>query len=66
MFECFSSCQQKCFGDSAKRDLDFTPFGSRASLIKRANFACPEATDNTLSPIVNGVLTAIAKDAKSQ
>jgi hypothetical protein len=66
IFECVPSCQQECFGDSTKRDLNFVSFGSRASLIKRAGFACPEATNNTLSPIVSGVLAAVAKDAKSQ
>lgn len=66
MFECFSSCQQKCFGDFAKRDLNFVSLGSRASSIENANFTCPETTDNNVSSIFSGVLTAVVKDAKTQ
>ena len=64
MIKCVSWSQQECFGDPTKRDLNFVSLGSRASLVKRADFACLETTDNTLSPIVNGVLTGIAKDAE--
>jgi len=65
-FECFSSCQQKCFGDFAKQDLNSVSLGSRASSIENANFTCPETIDNQVSPIFTGVLTAVAKDAKIQ
>jgi len=66
MFECVSSYQQKCFGESVKRDLNFVSLGSRANSTEKANFTCPETIDNTFSPIFSGVLTAIAKDAKIQ
>lgn len=66
MFEYVPSHKQECFGDPLKRDLNSAAFDSRASLIKRADFACPEATSNTLSPIVDGVLTAVARGAGSQ
>jgi len=51
-FQCVSSCRQKCFGDSAKRDLSFGP---GTGLGKRADFACPEVIDNGLSPIISGL-----------
>lgn len=58
---CVSSCQQKCFGDPAKRDPSFVSSGPGTSLVKRADFACPEVIDNALSPIVSEVLMAVAK-----
>jgi len=66
MFECFSSCQQECFGGFAKRDLNFVSLASRASSIEEANFTCPETIDSPVSPIFSGALTAVAKDAKIQ
>jgi len=65
-FEFFSLRQQKCFGDSPKRDMHAVSFGPRNSLAKRGDFACLPSGNSTASSIVDGALTAVANSTKSQ